>query len=97
MSTRVEKRLAWVWLLLSAITLASAAAALFAGRSPIQLGTVATGVILLVSLFKVRLILMEFMELRHAPVLLRRLADLWLGITALALLLPYFATAGIGA
>jgi hypothetical protein len=50
----------------------------------------------LIALVKVRLILREFMEVRHAPVLLGRLTDLWLALTAVAVLGGYFAGLAFG-
>jgi len=39
---------------------------------------------------KVRIIFREFMEVRHAPVLLRRLTDGWVVLMAVCLLGSYF-------
>jgi hypothetical protein len=39
----------------------------------------------------VRIILREFMEVRHAPVLLGRLTDLWVALTGVTLVGGYFA------
>jgi hypothetical protein len=38
----------------------------------------------------VRIIFREFMEVRHAPVLLRRLTDLWVALAGVSLLGSYF-------
>jgi len=43
-----------------------------------------------IALVKVRVIMREFMEVRHAPALLRRLTDLWVVVTGLSLLGAYF-------
>jgi hypothetical protein len=43
----------------------------------------------LISLFKVRLILQEFMEVRYAPKLLKRLTDAWLLLTGATLIGTY--------
>lgn len=91
MNAAFEKRLVVVWAILSAITLASylvPKADSHAAPGPNLALTVA---VILVSLLKVRLIIMEFMEARHAPLLLRRLTDVWLLVTAIALLVPYLA------
>jgi len=86
-----EKRLLVVWVLLSTITLASLWLGLRDGAdAPAPDAVVASGAIL-VALVKTRIILREFMEVRHAPVLLGRVTDLWLVVTALCLLAAYFA------
>jgi hypothetical protein len=70
-----SRRLTYVWLALCALTIGSAMAAATAGdghQVAISL------VVLLVGAVKVRLVLQEFMELRHAPAWLARLTDAWL-------------------
>jgi hypothetical protein len=42
-------------------------------------------------LIKVRIIMREFMEVRGAPLVLRRLTDFWVVLMAVALLGVYFA------
>ena len=44
----------------------------------------------MIALVKVRVIIREFMEVRHAPMLLRRLTDLWLVLAGASLLGCYF-------
>lgn len=71
-----SRRLAYVWLALCALTVVSAVAAATAGEGH----QVAVGlVVLLIGAFKVRLVLQDFMELRHAPRWLGRITDVWLG------------------
>jgi hypothetical protein len=83
-------RLSAVWLVLSAITLAQlAVGSLDAGgalrpNAAITLGAIA------IALVKVRIIVREFMEVRHAPVLLCRLTDLWVVLAGASLLGGYF-------
>jgi hypothetical protein len=86
-----EKRLLIVWLLLSAITVSQLAVGAVDGGDTLRPDAVITSGAILIALFKVRLIFREFMEVRHAPVLLGRLTDLWLLLTAVALLGTYFA------
>ena len=43
------------------------------------------------ALIKVRIIIREFMEVRNAPQVLRRLTDFWILLMAVALLGVYFA------
>jgi hypothetical protein len=87
----VQTRLTAVWLLLVAAT--------FLGWELVQ-GSIslhfAQGVILLIALIKVRLVVMEFMELRHAPWRVRWVFDLWAvllwaGITGMPWIAPHFA------
>ena len=46
---------------------------------------------IVMALIKVRIIFREFMDVRHAPVLLRRLTDLWVVFTGAILLGCYWA------
>lgn len=89
MNAAFEKRLGIVWAILSAIT-AAQYFALTAGTGVLFTpNAVLTTSVIVVSLIKVRLILVEFMEVRHAPAGLRRLADLWLVLSGAALLGVY--------
>jgi len=84
-----EKRLLAVWALLCAITLAQAGVDSFGGPSAsLPNGVIAAGAIA-VALVKVRIILSEFMEVRHAPASLRRLTDLWVVSTGVVLVASY--------
>ena len=90
MNRRFEKRLLFVWLALSAITLAQLALGSLGQRdSPTPNAGVTSGAIV-IALIKVRVIIREFMEVRHAPVLLCRLTDLWVVLTGASLLGFYF-------
>jgi uncharacterized membrane protein len=91
MSAAFGRRLGVVWALLSAVTAAQYFALMAGGATAPTVNTVITTSVILVSLIKVRVIVTEFMEVRHAPPGLRRLADLWLVLTAAALLGTYFA------
>ena len=91
MSTAFNKRLMVVWLLLSAMT----AAYFWLDHSADHNGmlrpsTVVTVSAIAIALIKVRIIFREFMEVRHAPVLLRRLTDGWVVLMAACLLGSYF-------
>jgi hypothetical protein len=86
-----NKRLAIVWALLAAMTLAY----IWLDRSADDHGvltasTVVTVSAIVIALVKVRIIFREFMEVRHAPVLLRRLTDAWVVLMAACLLGSYF-------
>ncbi|MDT3438122.1 MULTISPECIES: cytochrome C oxidase subunit IV family protein [unclassified Pseudofrankia] len=91
MGTTFNKRLLAVWLVLSAITVIY----LWIDRSADDRGaptasTVVTVSAITLALVKVRIIMREFMEVRHAPPLLCRLTDLWVVLMAAALLGMYF-------
>jgi hypothetical protein len=81
-----DKRLFLALLLLSVVTLSQLGAeALDRQDSPGGHAMFAAGVIL-IALIKVRIIIREFMEVRHAPALLCRLTDLWVVVTAVCLI-----------
>jgi len=77
-------------LALSAITIASLWVGSLDGRGGLSANAAITFGVIAVALIKVRIIFREFMEVRHAPVLLCRLTDTWLMITAVSLLGIYF-------
>ena len=90
MNRRFEKRLIFVWLALSAITLAQLALASLGGQHALTPNAAVTSSAIVIALIKVRVIIREFMEVRHAPVLLCRLTDLWMVVTGVSLLGSYF-------
>ena len=90
MNRRFEKRLLFVWLALSAITLAQLALGSLGERDSLTPNAAVTSCAIVVALIKVRVIIREFMEVRHAPVLLCRLTDLWVVLTGVSLLGFYF-------
>jgi hypothetical protein len=63
----------FIWLLLSALTLAS----WYVGSGVGDAEVWAAGAMLTIAFFKVRLVIMHFMELRQAPLPLKLLAELW--------------------
>jgi Prokaryotic Cytochrome C oxidase subunit IV len=86
-----NKRLLVVWLILSSFTLVY----LWMGSAVdddgmLRPSTVVTTGAIVIALIKVRIIFREFMEVRHAPVLLRRLTDAWVLIMGVCLLGSYF-------
>jgi apolipoprotein N-acyltransferase len=85
-----EKRLLIVWLALSAISVLSWWIGSSHGREAFIPDAAITFSVLAIALIKVRVIMREFMEVRHAPVLLCRLTDIWLSLTAVTLLGTYF-------
>jgi hypothetical protein len=92
MRSAFNKRLLVVWLLLSAITLIYLWIDHSADdRGAAQASTAVTVTAIVLALVKVRIIMREFMEVRHAPRGLGRLTDLWVLIMAVALVASYFA------
>jgi hypothetical protein len=87
-----------VWLILTAMTLAY----VWIDHTADQNGTLRASTVVTVSaigiaLIKVRIIFREFMEVRHAPVLLCRLTDAWVVLIAACLLGSYFVGSAIAA
>lgn len=89
--TGFEKRLFFVWLVLSAITVLQLGAGSLESGAAVATNAAVASSAILIALVKVRIIFREFMEVRHAPVLLRRLTDLWVVLTGAILLGGYFA------
>ena len=90
MSRRFEKRLIFVWLALSAMTLAQLAVGSRGEQAALTPNAAVTSSAIVIALIKVRVIIREFMEVRYAPVLLCRLTDLWVVVTGVSLLGSYF-------
>ena len=96
MSGTFNKRLAIVWLVLTAMTLAYIWLDHSADEDGVlKASTVVTVAAIVIALVKVRIIFREFMEVRHAPVLLRRLTDAWVVLMAAFLLGSYFIGSGL--
>ncbi|HEY6649864.1 MAG TPA: cytochrome C oxidase subunit IV family protein [Mycobacterium sp.] len=91
MSGTFNKRLAIVWLILSAMTLVYVWLDVAVDQTgTLKASTVVTASAIIIALVKVRIIFREFMEVRHAPALLRRLTDAWVVLMAVCLLGSYF-------
>ena len=91
MSGTFNKRLAIVWLVLTAMTLGYIWLDHSADEDGVlKASTVVTVAAIVIALVKVRIIFREYMEVRHAPVLLRRLTDAWVVLMAAFLLGSYF-------
>ncbi len=92
MENGFSKRLFVVWLILVAISLAYLWIDHAATHGGIPTAsTVVTVLAICFALVKVRIIMREFMEVRAAPLVLRRLTDFWVVLMAVALLGVYFA------
>jgi hypothetical protein len=85
-----ERRLLVVWLVLSAITIAQLGVGSVDRQAALTPNAAITTGAILMALIKVRFIFREFMEVRHAPVLLGRLTDLWVVLTGATLLGCYW-------
>ena len=90
MSSGSAKRLTLAWLALSAITIAQLGVRSLDARRAFTPDVAVASMAIAIALVKVRIIFREFMEVRHAPRLLRRLTDLWLVFTGAMLLGCYF-------
>jgi hypothetical protein len=90
-SATFNKRLLFVWLILSAMTLVYV---LMDRTVDEEGGLRASAVItvgaIVIALVKLRIIFREFMEVRHAPTFLRRLTDGWVVLIGACLLGSYF-------
>ena len=91
MDAGTTKRLTAVWLALSAITIGQLAVGTADAEQALRPNAAITVGAIGIALVKVRIILREFMEVRHAPVLLGRLTDLWVVLAGVSLLGGYFA------
>ena len=91
MNAAFEKRLISVWLALSAVTLSQLGVWALDGQGSLEPSAAIASSAIVIALVKVRIIIREFMEVRHAPVLLCRLTDLWLVFTGVILLTSYLA------
>ncbi len=91
METAASRRLLLVWLGLSALSLLQLWLGSVDPGKSLEPNVAVTVVVLGTAMIKVRLIFREFMEVRHAPRLLRRLTDGWIAVTSTVLLGVYLA------
>lgn len=85
-----EARLAIACAAVNGVTLLSWWPGMRHGTQAFSLNTGITVGVLVIAALKVRVIVWEFMELRHAPALTRRIADPYLGVVMTLLLSLYF-------
>ena len=86
-----NQRLFVAWLVLTAITVLYLWIDHTASRHGVLVASTAVTVAAIAfALVKVRIIMRELMEVRHAPPLLRRLTDLLIAVMAVAMLASYF-------
>jgi hypothetical protein len=95
-STTSNRRLLIVWAILASMTLVYVWLDHSVDQSgTLKASTVVTVSVIVIALIKVRIIFREFMEVRHAPVLLRRLTDGWVVLIGVCLLTSYFVGSAI--
>jgi len=80
----------WIWLILVIGTLLSFESSL----SGVIGERVATTLILLIAMIKVRFVALEFMELRHAPIIFRVGLEIWLVILFATMITLYWLGPG---
>lgn len=83
-----------MWLALSGLTVAALSLDSLRAGDPLRPNPALAVAAIAIALIKIRLILREFMEVRHAPSLLCRLTDLWVAFTGVMLLTIYFVGLG---
>jgi hypothetical protein len=89
MKTAAATRLFIVWLGLSGVSMLQLWFSPPGGPEVPAPSYAITFAVIVLALVKVRFIVREFMEVRHAPALLMRLTDLWILLSAVALLGTY--------
>jgi hypothetical protein len=89
MTANAERRLLVAWLALVAVTLVSWWIGSHHGHSAFRSSAAITYGVILIAAIKIRVIVREFMEVGHAPRLLRRLTDGWTIFLIAALLAIY--------
>ncbi|MDX1504214.1 MAG: cytochrome C oxidase subunit IV family protein [Spongiibacter sp.] len=75
-----------IWLSLMALTLCSW---LLSAGPDVATGTIATAVIIGIAVIKARMVMRYFMEVKSAPLWLRRGTDVWAGVMFAALLFQH--------
>jgi Prokaryotic Cytochrome C oxidase subunit IV len=90
MGKLIHDRLLLIWALLVAVTLLSSQIGGAAGAARIGSGAVVTCAVLGIAFAKAGMVMVHFMELRHAPLWLRAAAGVWL-LAALGALLAVYA------
>ncbi|QLL10460.1 cytochrome C oxidase subunit IV family protein [Mycobacterium vicinigordonae] len=78
-----------VWVVLASLTLAYLWIDHSAGASP-RANVIITSSVIVIALLKVRIIFREFMEVREAPAVLRRVTDAWVVLIGVAMFSCYF-------
>ncbi|VVQ15495.1 cytochrome C oxidase subunit IV family protein [Pseudomonas fluorescens] len=79
-------KLSAIWAFLMAATIAST---WWISKDSFTIST-ATVLIMLIAAYKIRLVMIHFMELDHAPLHWRLWFECWIGVSTAAILLSYF-------
>lgn len=90
MSISSQSRLRIAWFVLSAITLIAWWIGARHGDGPVRPDPAVGLSAMAITLFKVRVIIREFMDVRHAPARLKYVADAWLIVFIIAMIIAYF-------
>ena len=90
MSIASQSRLPIVWAVLSAITLLAWWIGGRHGAGPLHPDPAVGLSAIAIAIVKVRVIIREFMDVRHAPARLKRLTDAWLVLFVIAMIVAYF-------
>ena len=90
MRASAQSRLAITWCVLCVITLIAWWIGAHHTKNPAQLAPAIGLSAIAITLIKVRLIIREFMDVRHAPALLKYVTDAWLIVFIVAMVVAYF-------
>jgi hypothetical protein len=90
MSVSSQSRLVIAWSVLSAITLLAWWIGAHHGKGSLQPDPVVGLSAMAITVIKVRVIIREFMDVRHAPVQLKYVTDAWLIVFITAMVIAYF-------
>lgn len=80
---RTESRLAALWAVMVALTLSS----FTASESWFNHATVGIASVIVLAMIKVRFVVLDFMDVRYAPMLLRMILEVWIVCLTIALIL----------
>jgi len=78
-----------VWAALAGITLLAWWIGAHHGSGPLRPQAAVALSAIAITIVKVRIIMREFMEVKHAPPLLKRITDAWLALFAVGMLAAY--------
>lgn len=90
MSISSQSRLLIAWFVLSAITLIAWWLGAHHGEGPLRPDPAVGLGAMAITLVKVRVIIREFMDVRHAPAKLKYVTDAWLIVFIIAMIVAYF-------
>lgn len=91
MSSLLRTRITLVWFFLVLATALSWEMGHGIGFDDFRHASIA---IIVVSLVKVRFVILDFMEIRHAPLFMRAIGETWVVVVCTALVVLYWQSAG---